>query len=406
MSAKTGIEWCDSTWSPIRARVLPMAAMIARVQGYTSLVQIAEKMAGRVGQHCEHVSPGCEYCYAETNNHRCLPGNGTGLPYDRRSRDLIETFLDEKALLLPLKWKPVRDTVWGPEGVPVGVHDRPRRIFVENQSDLFGEWVPDELIDRVFAVMSLCPQHIFQILTKRPERMFDYFTKFGTASLEVRWALIGQHFPSIAPSCGPVYKSSGLPLPNVWLGVSAENQETANRRIPLLLQTPAAMRFLSAEPLLGPLDLEHILYRDDDVDCLWNSLTAYHEVLNSTSMDIVATADDGVTKLDWVICGGESGPGARPMHPDWARLLRDQCAAAGVAFFFKQWGAYKNGSDFKPDAIAVLGDGRICDGTVGQLTELDRQAPVFGATLMRRVGKKAAGSLLDDREHKAFPVPR
>ena len=292
------------------------------------------------------------------------------------------------------------------EGVPVGVHDRPRRIFVENQSDLFGEWVPDELIDRVFAVMSLCPQHIFQILTKRPERMFDYFTKFGTASLEVRWALIGQHFPSIAPSCGPVYKSSGLPLPNVWLGVSAENQETANRRIPLLLQTPAAMRFLSAEPLLGPLDLEHILYRDDDVDCLWNSLTAYHEVLNSTSMDIVATADDGVTKLDWVICGGESGPGARPMHPDWARLLRDQCAAAGVAFFFKQWGAYKNGSDFKPDAIAVLGDGRICDGTVGQLTELDRQAPVFGATLMRRVGKKAAGSLLDDREHKAFPVPR
>ena len=105
MGSKTGIEWTDSTWSPIRARVRLDAADIAGAKGYRSLVSIAEKMAGRVGQHCEHVSPGCEHCYAETNNHRCLPGNGTGLPYDRRSRDLVEVFVDEKVLLQPLKWK-------------------------------------------------------------------------------------------------------------------------------------------------------------------------------------------------------------------------------------------------------------------------------------------------------------
>ena len=112
-----------------------------------------------------------------------------------------------------------------------------------------------------------------------------------------------------------------------------------------------------------------------------------------------------ITGLDWVICGGESGPGARPMHPEWARSLRDQCAAVGAAFFFKQWGEYKNGSDFKEDAIAVLLDGRTCDGTLGELTRLDRERPLREAAMMRRVGKKAAGALLDGVEHKAFPEP-
>src|SRR6185437_2404782 len=126
VGTRTGIEWTDSTWSPIRVRVRADAAEIARAKGYTSLVAIAEKMAGHVGTHCEHVSPGCEHCYAETNSHRCLPGNGTGLPYARRSRDLVEAFVDEKILLQPLQWKPAMET------------KRPRLIFVENQSDLFG----------------------------------------------------------------------------------------------------------------------------------------------------------------------------------------------------------------------------------------------------------------------------
>src|SRR5208283_1635768 len=129
MATKTDIEWTDSTWSPIRVRVRPDAAAIAQAKGYLSLIQIAEKMAGHVGQHCEHVSPGCEHCYAETNNHRCLPANGTGLPYDRRSRHLIEAFIDEKVLLQPLRWGALRTKS------PGLICERPRRIFVENQSD-------------------------------------------------------------------------------------------------------------------------------------------------------------------------------------------------------------------------------------------------------------------------------
>src|SRR6185437_1578077 len=107
VGTRTGIEWTDSTWSPIRVRVKADAAEIARAKGYSSLVAIAEKMAGHEGSHCEHVSPGCEHCYAETNNHRCLPANGTGLPYDRRARDIVEAFVDEKILLQPLRWGPV-----------------------------------------------------------------------------------------------------------------------------------------------------------------------------------------------------------------------------------------------------------------------------------------------------------
>jgi protein gp37 len=287
MGAKTGIEWTDATWSPIRVRVKTDAAEIARAKGYTSFVHIAEKMVGHVGPHCERVSDGCGggcgsergECYSETNNHRCLPHNGTGLPFDRRSRDLVDPFIDEKVLLQPLSWR------------------KPKRIFVENQSDFFGEWLTDEMFDRVFEVMERCPQHVFQLLTKRPERMLDYLQDRD-------------------------------PLANVWLGVSVENQ-AADKRIPLLLRTPGAVRFLSCEPLLGPIALE------------------------------------GLERLDWVICGGQSGPHARRMHPDWARSLRDQCIAAGVPFFFKQWG------EWNPEAV--------------------------------RMGKKAAGAMLDGSEWKAFP---
>lgn len=127
MAAKSPIEWTDATWSPLRARVKRDAAAIATAKGFTSLVQIAGKMAGRVGPHCEKVSPECEHCYSETTNRRCLPVNGTGLPFDRRSRELIEPFIDENILAEPIRWK------------------TPRRIFVESQSDLFGEWYTDEM---------------------------------------------------------------------------------------------------------------------------------------------------------------------------------------------------------------------------------------------------------------------
>jgi protein gp37 len=152
------------------------------------------------------------------------------------------------------------------------------RVFVNSMSDLFHEKVDDWWIDRIFAQMMNCPRHTFQILTKRAQRMRTW--------------------------CEELRQQGVMPLENVWLGVSVENQRFADERIPLLLETPAAVRFISAEPLLGPIRT-------------------------------LATSS-----LDWVIVGGESGPNARPMHPEWALSLRDQCASAGVPFFFKQWGSW------------------------------------------------------------------
>jgi len=359
----TKIEWTDETWSPVRVRVRKVAAAVALVKGYASLVQIAEKMAGRVGQHCEHVSAGCEHCYAQTNNHRCLPANGTGLPYDRRSRDLVEAFVDEKALLQPLGWK------------------MPRKIFIENQSDIFGEWVTDEMRDRIFAVMALCPQHTFQVLTKRAERMLKYLSgerwhrnvqasiyseihdrghKWDQKLLDVVNKRANQSAHNL-----DFYK----PLSNVWLGVSVENQAAADERVPLLLDTPAAKRFVSCEPLLGPIDL--------------------------SAMEIALDYEEEVW-LDWVICGGESGAGARPMHPDWARGLRDACVSAYVPFFFKQWGEFT--SEQRP-------------GVEVEMSRLKKNQCVTSGiaghhTLYTLVGKKAAGHLLDGVEWHQFPTPQ
>jgi protein gp37 len=348
MGAKTAIEWTDATWNPIRG--------------------------------CSRVSEGCRHCYAEAVARRF---SGHGMAYEGlavlnhgRSSWTGKVAFVEEHLLDPLRWR------------------KPRRIFVNSMSDLFHERVPDAWIDRIFAVMAMSPRHTFQILTKRPKRMLEYLTRF---SLVLEWAdhlskLSAEDlatfcedadcriFNAIEGSCGDGY-NVGWPMRNVWLGVSVENQTAADERIPLLLKTPGAARFISAEPLLGPVDLEDVHYQDEDVECLWKTLTAYHEVLNSNSMDIVATADDGVTKLDWVICGGESGPGARPMSLQWARGLRDQCQAAGVPYFFKQWGEWAPTSDLKVAAARGLA-----------LNDC-----------MSHVGKKAAGAVLDGREWKEFP---
>lgn len=185
MSYNSTIEWTDTTWSPIRVRVKADAARIATDKGYTSLIQIAEKQASHVGHHCEPVSDGCKHCYSGTWQARCFNVNGTGLPFDRRSRDLVEVFMDEKVLMEPLKWRQIRlheprcgKTVLGKQAACTCWDKylfRPRRIFVENQSDLFGEWVTDEQIDRVFAIMALSQQHHNnQVLTKRVERMLTY----------------------------------------------------------------------------------------------------------------------------------------------------------------------------------------------------------------------------------------
>lgn len=261
MADKSKIEWTDASWTPIRARNLA---------------------TGKIGWHCEHATTGCEFCYAEGMNRRL----GTGLQFKPGHRKDVGIFLEEKMLLAPLRWK------------------GPRMVFVCSMTDLFADFVQEEWIDRIFAVMVLCPQHVFQCLTKRPARMRRYCSDPGVT-----------HRIAQAMDATLVDQDHDLtwPLPNCWFGVSAERQQEADERIALLLDTPAAVTFVSAEPLLGPIDL--------------------------TQCGAVTRQTPGMEPagcIDWVIVGGESGPRARPMHLQWARDLRDQCKAAGVPYFFKQ----------------------------------------------------------------------
>jgi protein gp37 len=214
---------------------------------------------------------------------------------------------------------------------------KPRKIFVNSMGDLFHEDVPDEWIDRVFAIMALCPQHTFQVLTKRAKRMREYVrpgkaTAVGMEALEM---VLDDHAIEHAKGrksnmgsgvilTGDIAHLEAWPLPNVWLGVSAEDQARADERIPDLLATPAAVRFVSAEPLLGPIDF-------NQEGALWN----YGE---RTRWPVKGWPDHPrqAGGLDWIIAGSESGPNARPCNLDWVRSIRDQCQAAGVAFFWKQ----------------------------------------------------------------------
>lgn len=178
---------------------------------------------------------------------------------------------------------------------------KPTKFFVNSMSDLFHEDVPWDYIEKVMNIIYDCPQHIFQVLTKRPERAVEFFG--GTSGMGL----------------------NNEPIKNLWLGVSAEDQQTADERISLILMIPAGVHWVSLEPLLGPVSFRWAKWHDykwqsERGDSLWEL--------------------DGLKNIDWVVTGGESGPGARPAHPDWFRTLRDQCVAADVPFFFKQWGNY------------------------------------------------------------------
>lgn len=334
MADKSKIEWCDASWNPIRG--------------------------------CSRVSEGCRHCYAERVAARF---SGLGQPYEglavmtpSGARWTGEVRLVEEHLEDPLRWK------------------RPRRIFVNSMSDLFHESVPDEWIDRICAVMALAPQHIFQVLTKRPERMRDYMArgrdrivshmKSKAAAGVNGWA---DWTPRVARHKCWIEKFDehvGFPLPNVWLGVSVEDQKSADERIPLLLQTPAAVRWLSCEPLLGSIDLNSNAIRVD--------------------------ADSYAGQVHWVVVGGESGAGARPMNPEWARALRDECVAAGIPFFFKQWGQWFPVCEAVPEGAAW---------------EIGKEKALTHIHLWRDeaenvsvlVGKKNAGRLLDGREWNDYP---
>ncbi len=320
MSDHSAIEWTNSSWNPIRARNLK---------------------TGKIGWHCEHSTTGCEFCYAEGFNLRL----GTGLPFKPGHRAEIEILLDEKMLTAPLHWK------------------RPRKVFVCSMSDLFADFVTDEWLDHMFHVMALCPQHTFQVLTKRAERMRDYFADI-------------EHDPLSKGCC---------PLPNVWLGISCERQQEADERIPLLQDTAAVVRFLSCEPLLGPINLDRVHFGDGIY------MSALHGGRDTPTP----------WNINWVIVGGESGPNARPMHPQWARDIRDQCHAAGVAFFFKQWGSWIP----CPDEAQNWGRDWFLIDRNGNADIPDDRMPMDGCGeyAARRVGKKAAGRLLDGRTWDEFP---
>lgn len=307
MSDGSAIQWTDATWGPV------------------------------VG--CTPVSAGCANCYAKEMTYRLermgkakYHGLAVLQPNGKRHFNGVVRTVPE-ALPLPLGWK------------------KPRRVFVNSMSDLFHEAVPFAFVDQVFAVMALCPQHTFQILTKRPERMAEYLAtrtpidrssrvdrmpqwyQVATAMLDEgadsmprgAWDRAHDHMPD--PS---------LPLPNVWLGTSVENQAAANERIPHLLRCPAKLRFLSCEPLLGPLDLSKWITLYDQR--LTHIGGRYDEDLHAAANKVGAFERLEAWALHWVIVGGESGKDARPSNLAWHRSLRDQCKAAGVAFYEKQLG--------------------------------------------------------------------
>ena len=345
MGDRTTIAWTDATWTPIRARRMD---------------------TGKVGVHCERVSEGCKNCYAATFNQRNLPVHGTGLDFTILNREKVEIFVDDEMLLAPIRWK------------------RPRRIFVCSQTDLFGEFVSDAQIDQVFAAMALCPQHTFQVLTKRPQRMRQWVTNDGNEddeSMRDRMdEAAARNFEACHANMNPPER---WPLPNVWLGVTAENQARADERIPLLLQTPAAKRFVSVEPMLGPVDLFNAGMK---LDGKLNRQTGERAFLH------------------WVICGGESSQGARPMHPDWVRSLRDQCQAAAVPFLHKQNGEWAPGETVDR-TTGIVETARLIDDQwfFGKESLARTDGHVDDQPDVYRVGKKAAGRLLDGREWNQFP---
>lgn len=347
----TAIEWTHragtkgETWNPIRAR---------------------NKATGAVGHFCEHVTDACKFCYAEAWQFRL----GTNIPFKPGHRKDVDIYLDEKTLLKPIHWK------------------TPRTIFVCSMTDLFGEWVTDEWLDRIYAAMAICKQHTFIVLTKRPERMLSYLE-----GLEAK-ASIGHLRKVIRANGWPEPSLLSWPLQNVWGGTSVCDQADADRFIPPLLAAPLAVRFVSYEPALAYIDFERIKNGGDIIHALSGRVD---------ELDGDGCYNRAWRKLNQVICGGESGRNARPMHPDWARSVRDQCRAASVAFFFKQWGSWAPAEDINPSR----GDGMYIDDNGGMMT-----MPIGGGydraginlAGMRRMDKRVAGHMLDGVAYQEFPV--
>ena len=377
--SKSKIEWTDTTWNPITG--------------------------------CTKISDGCRNCYAERMSKR-LAGR-CGYPKDNP----FQVTVHSDKYLEPLTWR------------------KPRRVFVNSMSDLFHSDVQDDWILAVFVAMGLTyehtgemkeispghkvgihrPKHTFMILTKRPERMRNFINRLTSKGPDEEWdkkahyyssqltSMIGAPLPGNAIFTFSQWIQDGMP--GLWLGVSVENQAAADERIPLLLKTPAAIRFISVEPLIGPVVLRKKAVNDQ-------------EIIQATLMGLLEEYSRPVERgIDWVIVGGESGPGARPMHSDWARSLLNQCQAANVPFFFKQFGEFKEVSRYNSwpkyrdtvgkvaRAIGLTHSGRaaLLNADGSDLVNGGPDHKVYPISHLERVGKKEAGRELDGRTWDEFP---
>lgn len=371
MTQKTSIDWCvdprtgerGHSWNPVRG--------------------------------CSRVSPGCQNCYAERIAGRFSGDHGD--PYmPTTEKQPFYGFADKSG------WTGRVEIIEDKLGEPLRRRKR-TLYFCNSMSDLFHEKLSDEDIDKVFAVIALCPQHLFLVLTKRAKRMHDYFDD-EPAELKYRWGAAAgelldgdwiwnagktyrkriERFISLTLGCDPdsdeMLEDEGtwVPLANVWLGVSVE--DNAHRdRLDWLLKTPTALRFVSPEPMLSEVDIKPWLPKCP-TPCTY-----------CTDPHFGHAKPHVKGGLDWVICGGESGPGARPMELDWARQVRDDCLQAGVPFFLKSLGEWtEDVGGFSDEQLMAK------DRTGGVLW--DHRIPQ-----MVRVGRKAAGRLLDGREWSQMP---
>lgn len=330
----TQIEWTDESWNPVTG--------------------------------CSPVSAACDHCYARPMAERLRAMGQPGY------KDGFAVTLHPTKLDYPHHWK------------------KARRVFVCSMGDLFHPEVPFQYIDQIFAVMADANRHTYQILTKRPERMLEYLSGPRDSARKVF---------SLAKDIGGKFDHDPYwPLDNVHVGVTAENKEMADARIPILLKCPAEIRFVSAEPLLGPIDL-----------------MPYLKIVRPC--------------LSWVICGGENGPGARPMHPDWARSLRDQCQSWTMPLFFKGWGEYgataynmtsgepvfkmfdsfqqwvNKASSWLGYRSAAARARTVCVDMSGRILKNggDFQSASYPVAIMELMGKAKSGRLLDGRILDEFP---
>ncbi|HDV6327502.1 TPA: phage Gp37/Gp68 family protein [Burkholderia cenocepacia] len=328
MSENTKIEWCDHTFNP--------------------------------WEGCQKVSPGCDHCYAESRNARFAGGTAVNWgPSAPRRRTSPANWRK------PLAWEAAHAEFFA-------AHGRRQRVFCASLADVFDNAVDPAWRADLFTLIERTPNLDWLLLTKRIGNVMSMVSE----AAQYQFDLDRVEKPRLHD--------------NIWIGATIVNQDEADRDIPKLLAVPARVRFLSMEPLLGPVDLTSIP---------WGGLR----------VSVLQGWDGPEHGLHWVIVGGESGAGARPMHPDWARSLRDQCAAAGVPFLFKQWGEWTPGENCGGPATRTerVADWFGDEWSFSTMTPSEHDGLSYDdEPTVYRIGKRAAGRLLDGRTHDEFPQHR